>query len=268
MKKRNYITDFLLIAMGLFCLAPLIYMVVMSLNDSFSSYAISFDPRDFTFSHYAEILNNKKLLRFLFNSAVYSAGGVLLTVVYSCLAGYAFAKMQFKGSNLIFLLIVLTMFLPSEVILVPRYIVVKNLGWLNTFKALILPLPGAFGVFIMRQAILGIPKELLESARIDGCGSFRALYKIILPLVKSSIVMLVIFTFMGTWNSFLWPLIVSTKESMRTFTVGLSTMQTQYDSNVGFMMASATISFIPPFILYILLQKRFVEGVAMTGIKG
>ena len=131
----------------------------------------------------------------------------------------------------------------------------------------ILPLPGAFGLFIMRQAMLGVPKELIEAARIDGCGNFRIFYQIMLPLVKSSIIMLVIFTFMATWNSFLWPLVVGTKESMRTFTVGLSTMQTQYDNNVGGMMASATISFLPPFLLYLVLQKRFVEGVAMTGLR-
>ena len=273
MKQNHFslsqlLTDLLLLALGALCLAPLVYMVIMSLNDTYSSFAISFNPKDFSLHHYWDILQNDKLLRYLFNSAVYSVGGVLLTVAYSCLAGYAFAKMDFKGANILFFVLLLTMFLPTEVTLVPQYIIIKNLGWLNTYQALILPLPGAFGLFIMRQAMLGVPKELMEAARIDGCGNFRIFYQIMLPLVKYSIIMLVIFTFMATWNSFLWPLVVGTKESIRTFTVGLSTMQTQYDNNVGGMMASATISFLPPFLLYLVLQKRFVEGVAMTGLKG
>lgn len=269
MKKGNsWLSSLVLIVLGLLCLAPLIYMVVMSFNSTYNVFDLKFSFSDLTFKHYLAIFQNEKMLRFLINSVIYAFGGVTLTLIYSSLAGYAFAKLNFKGSNLMFLLVIMTMIIPVEVILVPRYIIMKNLDWLNTFRALILPVPGAFGVFVMRQAILGIPKELMESARIDGCGDFKILLKIVLPLVKSALVMLTIFTFMMTWNNFLWPLIVSTKEAMRTFPLGLSAMKTQYDNDVGALMASATISFLPPFVLYFILQKRFVEGVSLTGIKG
>lgn len=267
-RKNNYLTDALLIALGLLCLAPLIYMVLMSVSDTYNQYDFHFSLSSLTLKHYAGILGNEKLLRYFFNSVVYSLGGVALSVVYSCLAGYAFAKLDFKGREVIFLAILLTMFLPEAAIIIPRYLVMKNLHWLNTFRALILPVPAALGVFLMRQSILNVPKELLEAARIDGCGNFRAFRKIILPLVRSSILMLVILTFLTTWNNFLWPLVVSTKEAMRTLPVGLSTMKAQYDNNVGALMASATVSFLPPFVLYMLLQRRFTEGVTMTGMKG
>lgn len=267
-KKHNYITDIILIALGLLCLAPLVYMVVTSLNNSYSSYAISFDPRNFTLEHYISVLTNKKMVRALFNSIVYSGGAVILTLVYSCLAGYAFAKMNFKGANVIFFLMIMTLMIPMEVTLVPRYLIIKELHWLNSFKALILTAPGVFGVFLMRQAMLSIPKELIESARMDGCGDLRILWSIVLPLVRSAMLMLVIFTFLVTWNGFLWPLIVSTKQEMYTLPLAIATLKENNDVNVGADMAKACLSFLPPFLLYLVLQKRFVEGVSMTGMKG
>lgn len=240
----------------------------MSFQSTYNAFDFKFSLDTFTLKHYNEIFQNPKLLRYLLNSVIYSIGGVLLTLVFCSLAGYAFAKLDFKGNDLLFFIVIITMIIPIEVILVPRYIIMKNLHWLNTFRALILPVPGAFGVFIMRQAIMGLPKELLESAKIDGCTNLQILLKIVLPLVKSALLMLTIFTFMMTWNNFLWPLIVSTKETMRTFPLGLAAMKAQYDNNVGSLMASATINFLPPFLLYFLLQKRFVEGVSMTGLKG
>lgn len=270
MKRRpNYLTDVLLIALGLLCLVPLVYMAVMSLGSTYNQFDLQLSPQNFTLQHYFDLFQNPKLLRYLLNSTIYAVGGVALTVIYSCLGGYAFAKLNFKGRELIFFLLLLTMFLPEAAVVVSRYIIIKNLHWLNTFQALILPVPKILGVFIMRQAILGVPGELLESARLDGCGNFKALHKIVLPLVKSSIITVIILTFMTTWNGFLWPLIVSTKgEAVRTLPVGMSTMKAQYDNNIGALMASATLSFLPPFILYLLLQKRFSAGVAMTGIKG
>lgn len=270
MKRRpNYLTDALLIVLGVICLIPLIYMVLMSLSNTYNQFDFQFTLENVTFKHYSALLQNPKMLRYFVNSVIYAVGGVALSVLYSCLAGYAFAKLNFKGREIIFLILILTMFLPEAVVVVPRYLVVKNLHWLNTFWALILPVPRILFVFIMRQAILNVPGELLESARLDGCGSFQVLCKIVLPLVKSAIITVVILSFMQTWNGFLWPLIVSTKgEAVRTLPVGMSTMKAQYDNNVGALMASATISFLPPFVLYLLLQKRFSNGVAMTVMKG
>ena len=150
----------------------------------------------------------------------------------------------------------------------PLYLTIKNLGWLNTYQALILPLPTALGTFIMRQAILGVPDEVIDAAKIEGCSNLKILWKVILPLVKSSILTLAIFTFVGAWNNFLWPLIVSTKNEMKTLPLILSATKTQFEPNIGLTMACAAVNFLPPFIFYILLQRKFKEGVVLSGMKG
>lgn len=192
----------------------------------------------------------------------------MLAVVVSCLAGYAFAKLKFPGNDLIFFLLIMTLIIPSEVIIVPLYLIMKNLDWLNTYQALILPLPTALGTFIMRQAILAVPNELLDAAKIEGCSNTRILWKIIIPLIKPSILTLSIFTFVGAWNNFLWPLVVSTESEMMTLPLILSTTKTQFEPNIGLTMACAAVNFLPPFIFYILLQSKFKEGVVLTGMKG
>lgn len=164
--------------------------------------------------------------------------------------------------------VILTLLVPSKAIMVPLYIVVKGLGWINTYKALILPIPTAFGVFLMRQTILGIPEELIESAKLDGASNVKILWKIILPLTRSAMMTLSIVTFIGAWNNFLWPLIVATKDEMRTLPLALTTMKTQYEIDVGLLMACAVVSFVPTFIVYLVLQSKFEEGVALSGLKG
>ena len=191
-----------------------------------------------------------------------------MAVIVSCLAGYAFAKIKFPGNDLIFFIFIMTLIVPSEVIIVPLYLTIKNLGWLNTYQALILPLPTALGTFIMRQAILGVPNEMLEAAKMEGCSNVKILWKIIMPLVKPAILTLAIFTFVGAWNNFLWPLIVSTKSEMKTLPLMLSATKTQFEQNIGLTMACAAVNFLPPFIFYILLQSRFKEGVVLSGVKG
>lgn len=197
-----------------------------------------------------------------------AGAGVILTLFTSCTAGYAFAKFRFKGNDKLFFLLILTLLVPSKAIMVPLYIVVKGLGWINTYKALILPIPTAFGVFLMRQTILGIPEELIESAKLDGASNVKILWKIILPLTRSAMMTLSIVTFIGAWNNFLWPLIVATKDEMRTLPLALTTMKTQYEIDVGLLMACAVVSFVPTFIVYLVLQSKFEEGVALSGLKG
>lgn len=248
------------------CVVPFVYMLFMSLKSTLNKYDITFT--NFTLEHYQLIMSSDRFLGYFFNSVIVAVAGVILTIIVSCMAGYAFAKLDFKGNNKIFFMIIVTMIVPSEVIIVPLYLIIKEFSWLNTYKALILPLPGAFGVFIMRQAILAIPEELLDSARIDGCRDLKILWKIVVPLVRSSILTLAIFTFIGAWNNFLWPLVVSTKDSMKTLPLGLSSLQPQYNTDVGLVMACATVSFIPPFLFYVLMQNKFKEGVALSGMKG
>ena len=146
--------------------------------------------------------------------------------------------------------------------------ITKVLGWLNTYRALILPLPTAFGVFIMRQAILDVPADLIDAAKIDGCGNLKIFFKVVLPLVKSSVLALAIFTFVGAWNNFLWPLVASTKQEMKTLPLALSMMKTQFNTDVGLTMACAVVNFLPPFIFYLFMQSKFKEGITLSGMKG
>lgn len=269
MKKiTNIFSDCILLVVAVVSVLPFLYMIGMSFKSTLNAYDISFSLQDVTLQHYIKIFSRSNFVRYFFNSVFVAFGGVILTLVCSSLAGYAFAKLRFKGNNHLFLFIILTMVVPSEVIVIPLYLIVRGMGWLNTFKALILPLPTAFGVFIMRQAILGVPNELLESARMDGAGDFKILIRVVLPLVKSSLLTLSIFTFMGAWNNFLWPLIASSKDEMRTLPLALSTVKTLYATDIGLTMACATVSFLPPFIIYLILQSRFESGMTLSGIKG
>ncbi|SHH88820.1 carbohydrate ABC transporter membrane protein 2, CUT1 family [Clostridium collagenovorans DSM 3089] len=270
MKKKGsriFSNTILLILAGI-SVIPFVYMIITSLKVTYNSFDFSISLSSLTLSNYVEIFSNKNFGRYFLNSAFISVSGVILTLVFSSLAGYAFAKLEFKGNDKIFLFIVLTMIVPAQVTMVPLYIIMKYLGWLNTYWALIIPIPSAFGVFIMRQAILNVPKELLESAKIDGYSDLKILIKIVIPLVKPALITLSIFTFMGAWNSFLWPLVVTTKDAMRTLPLAMSTMQLQHINNYGSSMASATIGFLPPFIFYLILQRKFVDGVSLSGIKG
>lgn len=260
--------DLFLICLILLCILPFAYMFLMSFRSTVNAFDFRFGLSDLTLKQYEKIFSDPVFLRYFFNSTVVAIAGVILTLITSCTAGYAFAKFKFKGNDKIFFLLILTLMVPSKAVLVPLYLVIKELGWINTYHALILPLPTAFGVFLMRQTILGIPNELIESAKIDGSSNSHILWRIILPLTKSSMLTLAIVTFIGAWNNFLWPLIVATKEEMRTLPLALTTMKTQYEIDVGLTMACAVVTFLPPFIFYLFLQSKFEEGIALSGLKG
>ena len=263
---EKYVGGLILLIVIAVSILPFIYMLIMSFKDTLSAYNFNLDG--LTPENYVKIFHTAEFGRYFFNSAFVALAGVVLAVVVSCLAGYAFAKLKFPGNDLIFFLLIMTLIIPSEVIIVPLYLIMKNLEWLNTYQALILPLPTALGTFIMRQAILAVPNELLDAAKIEGCSNTRILWKIIIPLIKPSILTLSIFTFVGAWNNFLWPLVVSTESEMMTLPLILSTTKTQFEPNIGLTMACAAVNFLPPFIFYILLQSKFKEGVVLTGMKG
>lgn len=247
---------------------PFVYMFAMSFKSTINAYDMSFAWEDLTLMQYQKVFALDGFERYIFNSVFVSVMGVLLTLAVCSLAGYAFAKLDFKGREKMFFLMVLTILIPSEVIIVPLFLVTKSLNLLNTYWALILPLPTAFGVFIMRQAMLQIPSDLIGAAKIDGSSNIGILWHVILPLIKSSLLAVAIFSFVGSWNNFIWPLVVSTKTEMKTLPLALSTMKTQYNSDVGLTMACAVINFLPPFIFYMVTQSRFKEGLAMNGLKG
>ena len=242
---KNLISDLVLIGVIIVSVVPFVYMFMMSFKSTINAYDFDFSLDKLSLMQYQKIFVMDNFERYIFNSVFVAVAGVFLTVAVCSLAGYAFAKMNFKGNDKIFLFLVMTMVVPSEVIVIPLFLITKGLGWLNSYRALILPLPTAFGVFIMRQAILDVPKDLIDAARIDGCGNLKIFFKVVLPLVKSSVLALSIFTFVGAWNNFLWPLIVSTKTEMKTLPLILSTTKTQFEPNVGLTMACAAVNFLP-----------------------
>lgn len=265
---KRLVSDIVLLGIILISTFPFLYMFMMSFKSTINAHDLDFSLEKLSLMQYRKIFSLENFERYIGNSVFVAVAGVILTVAVCSLAGYAFAKMNFKGNDKIFLFLVMTMVVPSEVIVIPLFLITKGLGWLNTYRALILPLPTAFGVFIMRQAILDIPKDLMDAARIDGCGNLKIFFEVVLPLVKSSILALSIFTFVGAWNNFLWPLVACTKAEMKTLPLALSMMKTQFNTDVGLTMACAVINFLPPFIFYVFLQGRFKEGMTLSGMKG
>jgi multiple sugar transport system permease protein len=243
-------------------------MFFTSFRVTYTAYNFSFSWNELTLSNYKEIFTRTSFLLYFFNSLFISISGVILNIVFSSMAGYAFAKLEFKGRDKIFIFMLLTLIIPSQVTLLPLYIIMRKMELLNTYMALILPIPTAMGVFIMRQSILKVPRDLIDSAKIDGCSEGRIFIELVLPLIKPAIITLSIFTFIGAWNEFLWPLIATTSNSMKTLTVGMASMNAQYSVNYGLVMAGATMTFMPSFIFYLILQKKFEEGVALSGLKG
>lgn len=268
MLVRHGVSDVILLGVIIVSVFPFLYMFMMSFKSTINAFDFDFSPDKLTLEQYVKVFEVDNFERYIFNSVFVAVAGVILTLAVCSLAGYAFAKMNFKGNDKWFLFLILTLIVPSEVIIVPLFLIARGLGWLNMYRALILPLPTALGVFIMRQAILDVPSDLIDAAKIDGCGNFKTFVRVVLPVVRSSLLALAIFTFVGAWNNFLWPLVACTKEEMKTLPLALSLMKTQYNTDVGRTMACAVINFLPPFLFYIFMQSKFKEGLTIGGVKG
>mgnify|MGYP002271331938 CR=1 FL=1 len=194
---------------------------------------------------------------------------VLCAVLTATMAGYAFGRLHFKGRDLLFVLYICTIAVPWQVYMVPQYKMMTMFHLVDSHLGLILMHAfTATGVFLIRQFMDTVPDELLEAAKVDGCPEYRIFIQIVIPLIKPVLISLVVFTFVTSWNDFLWPLVSTSNSDMYTLTVALSLLKTQYQTNYGLIMAGATVSFLFPFIMYVFLQKQFVEGIALSGIKG
>ncbi|HBG00562.1 MAG TPA: ABC transporter permease [Firmicutes bacterium] len=203
------------------------------------------------------------------NSFMIAFTVMFIEVIFSSLAAYAFAKLNFFGKNFLFLLFLGTMMIPGEVMLIPNYITMVNFGWVDTYWALIVPWTvSVFSIFLLRQFFLSIPHELFEAAVLDGCGKFKYLTAVMLPLSKPALVTVMLFKFIGSWNSFLWVLIMTNTPSMRTIPVGLTYFVSDVGSYYNYLMAASTFAMAPILILFLLLQKQFIQGIARTGLKG
>lgn len=265
----NYI---LLVFIALLFLIPMFWMLSTSLKPQRELFTrtIEWIPQTITFDNYVKLLNNPAtpIGRWFLNSFLIASAVTILVLVVDSLAAYAYAKMEFPGRKILFGLMLATLFLPGIMFLVPQFVLVANLNLLNNFAGVIFPaLAGVFGVFFLRQFFAGIPAELEEAAEIDGANKFQTFYMIVLPLSKPALATLGIITFLGSWNDFLWPLLVLRSRDLQTLPPGLRTLQGAYTSDYGVMMAGAVIVAIPVLLIYIALQRYVVQSVASTGLK-
>lgn len=263
----------LLIIVALVIILPLAWMLSTSFKPKSEWFLpqLYWIPRTFTWDNYEKIFNNSSLpiLRWFANSLMVSSLVTIGVLVIDSLAAYAYARLEFRGKNTLFWMLLATLFLPGVMFLVPNFMTVASLGWLNTYAGVIVPgLAGVFGVFFMRQFFESLPRELEEAAYIDGATRVQTFFYIALPLAKPALATLGIITFLGSWNDFLWPLLILKDRTLLTLPPGLRTLQGAYTSEYGQMMAGAVITSIPVLILYILLQRYIVESVQTTGLKG
>lgn len=255
-----------LLALCALSLFPFVYMALISLEQRLNL-SFQFNWAKMNVLNYQAIFQNFNFLRHTVNSLIVSGGACALNCMVASLAAYGFEKKRFPGREAIFFVYIATLMIPMQVKLVPLFITMKQLHLLNTYPALMLPIVNAFGVFLVRQFMVGLPDELLEAAQIDGSGELHTFFGIVLPLTKPALVSLVVFTFISTWNDFVWPLVATTQTSMQTLTLALSVLRGNYATNYGLVMAGSMLTFLFPFVLYIFLQKQFVEGIALSGVK-
>jgi multiple sugar transport system permease protein len=261
----------LLIAGSVVMLLPFAWMLSTSLKlppDIFT-YPPVWIPSPIAWQNYAKTVTVMPFGRFYLNSLIVTTGVTLLQLLTSSLAAFAFARMRFPGRNLLFLLYLATLMIPFQVTMIPNFIVVRALGWYDTYQALILPPAfSAFSTFLLRQYFLGIPRDLDEAARIDGATSLRIWWQVILPLAGPAIAALATFVSLNSWNDFLWPLIITNSPAMRTLPVGLSTFQGQYKTDWNLLMAGSVIAMLPVLLVYIIGQRWFIRGITLSGLGG
>jgi multiple sugar transport system permease protein len=252
---------------------PLLWMVLTSFRTVEDSrrIPISIIPDELTLRAYQLMFADEQnpVILWLINSLLAAAGHAVLVLITAAMAAYPLARMDFRGKNAIFAIIIGTLFVPSFIFLMPNYLLMDQLAWLDTLLALIVPgAAGAFGVFFLRQFFLAIPRELEESARVDGANTWQILTRIILPISKPALVTLGLIAFLENWNNFIWPVFVLFSPERLTLPAGLSTLQAAYNIDYPVVMAGATVAAVPVLILYIFVQKYVIEGVATSGLKG
>lgn len=271
-KPNKVILYIILILLTLIMLLPFVWMISASLklNKDVFTFPIQWIPKNPRWQNYQDIWTTIPLGLFIFNTAKLTVIVTLLQLLTSSFAAYAFAKLSFKGKNILFIGYIATIAIPWQAYMVPQFIMMRNVFHLNDTHLAIICLQAfsAFGVFLMRQFYQDIPDELCEAARIDGMNEYQIWWKVMLPLSKPALSTLTIFTFVGTWNDFLGPMIYLTTTEKKTIQIGLRMFISQYSTEYGLIMAASVIALIPVLIVFLSLQKYFVQGIATSGLKG
>jgi len=269
--KHPVLLHVALLAGLILMVGPFVWMIISSFKTTGELRQLppTFIPEEPTLTNYRDLFDRLDFPRYFFNSTVVALCVTAGNLLFCSMVGYALAKLEFAGKRVLLVLVLATLMVPGTVTFMPQFVLISNMGLANTHAALILPtVVGALGVFLMRQFISGIPDELLDAARIDGAGEYRIFFKIILPLCGAPLATLAILTFLGSWNAFLWPLVVASTEDMYTLPVALSLFAIgQQETNVALQMAGAVVVVLPVVVLFLAMQRYVIQGIATTGIK-
>ena len=268
---RNTLIALVLVIFAALALFPIFYMITSSFGPAVSTAGNmrTIFPKRWTLDSYVAFFDfSPYSLRWIGNSFITSVSTVLGNVIFASMAGYAFAKLKFKGKNILFGIVLIQMMLPSQIFIIPQYQMVAKLSAADTVFALVFPgLVSAFGTFFLRQAYMGIPNEIGEAAYLDGCNQWQAFTKVMFPLTSSSVAALSVFTAVFAYGDLMWPLVVNSDLKMMTLSSGLATLRGQFSTNFPVLMAGSLLAMLPMVILYLFFQRQFIEGVAMTGGK-
>lgn len=276
-KRKSALRQFLryavLILFGAVFIVPFLWILSTSLKGNEQIFTIppQWIPKELHFENYAKIFDRMPFLVYLRNSLFITALTMIGVVGSSSLVAYAFAALRWPGRNTLFYILLATMMLPMQVTMIPVFVIFKEIGWLNTYKPLIVPAffgGGAFNIFLLRQFFLGVPKDIADAARIDGCSEFRIYWNVMLPLAKPALATVSIMTFMFSWNDFLGPLIYVSDKMKGTLALGLSMFVGQYSTEWALLMAASILMMVPMIVLFFAFQKYFIQGFMMSGIKG
>lgn len=254
----------------LLTILPFIWMISTSLMPTgmANRYPPVLFPKETTFQHYRTLFTQLNVLRYFLNSLIIATSVTVISLVFNSMAGFAFAKFRFPGKQKLFKLLLSAMVIPAQVTMLPLFLMLNRMGLVNTYWGIIIPgLASIYGIFLIRQYIMSIPDSLIEAARIDGATDFYIYWHIILPLAKPILVTLALFTFMGAWNDFLWPLIILTRDSMYTLPVALANLMGEHVQDTEMMMAGSVITILPVLIVFLTLQKYYIRGIMLGSVK-
>ncbi len=269
-KMTTFLTYLALILGSIIMIFPFVWMILTSSKTIPESLAIppTIFPKELILDNFKDAMASLPFLNLYWNTALMIVFRVLCAIVFSSMAGYAFAKLNFKGKNLLFGIVLVQMSLPSQIFIIPQYQMVAHMGLANTIFALVFPgIVSAFGVFFLRQTYMGIPNEIGEAAYLDGCNQWQTFTKVMFPLTGTSVAALTIFTAVFAYSDLMWPLVVNSDLKMMTLSSGLATLRGQFTTNFPVLMAGSLLAMLPMVILYLIFQRQFIEGIASTGGK-
>ena len=265
-------TIYLLLSIGsILMLLPFVWMISSSLKTSNEVMTMPpvWIPSEFQWGNYIKAMEVAPFGRYFVNSVIVTLLSTIGELLTTILAAYAFSRINFYGKGIVFAVLLGTMMVPGEVLLIPNFVTVSNLGWIDSYEALIIPwVASIFSIFLLRQYFFSIPTELSYAAKVDGCSDFKFLWYVMVPLAKPALITIALLKVIGSWNAFLWPLIVTNSQELRTLPVGLSAFTTEAGVKYELLMAASTMVILPMLILFFIMQKYIISGVARTGLKG